>query len=243
MEQYETMKNKILICSLVIPQLLFSQVWVENFVYNGPSLDSSKWTTVAMSHQEYLSISFPSSTMRVQNNVGDYPFLINKWHQELPLNHDWTVLQRMKYDNVFNETTSILMINNENIIDYRANAANWTPSIHSFSDPYKLINENWDYHWIGMSYNSVDKTINTLFSYSSASIAPELSEFTIFASKPFDYITDPVVSIKHMILFAGKGAANYSDFNIISTSVPEPSALSLLAVGLGGLAMMRRRRS
>jgi hypothetical protein len=26
-------------------------------------------------------------------------------------------------------------------------------------------------------------------------------------------------------------------------SVPEPSALSLLAVGLGGLAMMRRRRS
>jgi hypothetical protein len=26
-------------------------------------------------------------------------------------------------------------------------------------------------------------------------------------------------------------------------SVPEPSALSLLAIGLGGLAMMRRRRS
>jgi hypothetical protein len=29
----------------------------------------------------------------------------------------------------------------------------------------------------------------------------------------------------------------------LSDSVPEPSALSLLAVGLGGLAMMRRRRS
>jgi len=29
----------------------------------------------------------------------------------------------------------------------------------------------------------------------------------------------------------------------IRVSVPEPSALSLLAVGLGGLAMMRRRRS
>jgi hypothetical protein len=26
-------------------------------------------------------------------------------------------------------------------------------------------------------------------------------------------------------------------------SVPEPSALSLLALGIGGLAMMRRRRS
>jgi len=31
--------------------------------------------------------------------------------------------------------------------------------------------------------------------------------------------------------------------NFTATAVPEPSALSLLAVGLGGLAMMRRRRS
>jgi hypothetical protein len=30
---------------------------------------------------------------------------------------------------------------------------------------------------------------------------------------------------------------------IYGTSVPEPSAFSLLAVGLGALAMMRRRRS
>jgi len=29
----------------------------------------------------------------------------------------------------------------------------------------------------------------------------------------------------------------------ITMPVPEPSAVSLLAVGLGGLAMMRRRRS
>ena len=33
------------------------------------------------------------------------------------------------------------------------------------------------------------------------------------------------------------------DFGFRVASVPEPSALSLLAVGLGGLAMMRRRRS
>jgi len=237
------MKNKILICFLVLPQMLFSQVWVENFVYNGPSLDSSKWTPVAMSQQAQLSISFSSSTMRVQNNFGGYPFLVNKWHQELPLNHDWTVLQRMKYDNTYNQTTSVLMINNEYITDYRANAANWTPSVHSFNNLYNLINESWDYHWIGMSYNSADKTISTLFSSSSASVAPQLSEFTIFASKPFDYITDSAVSIKHMISFTGSGAGTYSDFIINPTSVPEPSALSLLAVGLSGLAMMRRRRS
>ena len=38
---------------------------------------------------------------------------------------------------------------------------------------------------------------------------------------------------------APQGSATLDNFEI----VPEPSALSLLAIGLGGLAMMRRRRS
>ena len=44
---------------------------------------------------------------------------------------------------------------------------------------------------------------------------------------------------------SGLAAATTANEAISSTltSVPEPSALSLLAVGLGGLAMMRRRRS
>jgi hypothetical protein len=44
---------------------------------------------------------------------------------------------------------------------------------------------------------------------------------------------------------SGLAAATTASETINSTlsSVPEPSALSLLAVGLGGLAMMRRRRS
>ena len=36
---------------------------------------------------------------------------------------------------------------------------------------------------------------------------------------------------------------NFNDFGFRVAMVPEPSALSLLAVGLGGLAMMRRRRN
>ena len=36
---------------------------------------------------------------------------------------------------------------------------------------------------------------------------------------------------------------NYGDYGFRVASVPEPSALSLLAVGLGALTMMRRRRS
>jgi hypothetical protein len=44
---------------------------------------------------------------------------------------------------------------------------------------------------------------------------------------------------------SGLAAATTASETINSTlsSVPEPSALSLLAVGLGGLAMLRRRRS
>jgi hypothetical protein len=37
--------------------------------------------------------------------------------------------------------------------------------------------------------------------------------------------------------------AEWADQGFRVASVPEPSALSLLAIGLGGLAMMRRRRS
>ena len=37
---------------------------------------------------------------------------------------------------------------------------------------------------------------------------------------------------------------SYNNFgSAVTAGVPEPSALSLLAVGLGGLAMIRRRRS
>ncbi|NDF99438.1 MAG: PEP-CTERM sorting domain-containing protein [Chitinophagia bacterium] len=39
--------------------------------------------------------------------------------------------------------------------------------------------------------------------------------------------------------FGGENGITYTNLEI----VPEPSALSLLAVGLGGLAMIRRRRS
>jgi len=43
----------------------------------------------------------------------------------------------------------------------------------------------------------------------------------------------------------GPGIVSFNDVDISFRigSIPEPSALSLLAVGLGGLAMMRRRRS
>jgi hypothetical protein len=45
------------------------------------------------------------------------------------------------------------------------------------------------------------------------------------------------------LLNTGGDATGSYGFSVTLTTIPEPSALSLLAVGLGGLAMMRRRRS
>jgi hypothetical protein len=44
------------------------------------------------------------------------------------------------------------------------------------------------------------------------------------------------------LLNSGGDASGSYGFSVTLTTIPEPSALSLLAVGLGGLAMMRRRR-
>jgi hypothetical protein len=72
----------------------------------------------------------------------------------------------------------------------------------------------------------------------NASLLGSRSNFT------FDKITvngDYAGALK----LSGLSAATTASETINSTvsSVPEPSALSLLAIGLGGLAMMRRRRS
>ena len=44
------------------------------------------------------------------------------------------------------------------------------------------------------------------------------------------------------LLNTGGGTGSYG-FSVTLTTIPEPSALSLLAFGLGGLVMMHRRRS
>jgi len=54
-----------------------------------------------------------------------------------------------------------------------------------------------------------------------------------------DNIQNSTNFLSSKLFFGGSDGVTFSDLSL----VPEPSALSLLAVGLGGLAMMRRRRS
>ena len=58
--------------------------------------------------------------------------------------------------------------------------------------------------------------------------------FTTDASEGFTYLD---------FSLTGNNDDNIAIDTVRFNTVPEPSALSLLAVGLGGLAMMRRRRS
>jgi hypothetical protein len=53
-------------------------------------------------------------------------------------------------------------------------------------------------------------------------------------------LADNVASVQFVFNGFQSGGTAYREFQVLG--VPEPSALSLLAVGLGGLAMMRRRR-
>ena len=45
------------------------------------------------------------------------------------------------------------------------------------------------------------------------------------------------------LMNSGGDATGSYGFSVTLTTIPEPSALSLLSVSLGGLAMIRRRRS
>ena len=63
-----------------------------------------------------------------------------------------------------------------------------------------------------------------------------------------DGSTNPATTLTTSAFSSGKvglfdNASPETSFSDIVITVPEPSALSLLAIGLGGLAMMRRRRS
>ena len=56
-------------------------------------------------------------------------------------------------------------------------------------------------------------------------------------------ISNPILNLAFDISSAGGGSFSYNIAMVTLSTIPEPFALSLLAVGFSGLAMMRRRRS
>ena len=75
------------------------------------------------------------------------------------------------------------------------------------------------------------------FSYADKSLSSTLTVLT----NPSGSLADNVASVQFVFNGYQNSGSAYREFQVLG--VPEPSALSLLAIGLGALAMMRRRLS
>jgi hypothetical protein len=130
---------------------------------------------------------------------------------------------------------------------------------------YKLITRDSNNTPIGFSspaYNAADWKMLTL-TVTGAEYAAYVNGVEFVRGAPVvDLFPTPLVAFAHHTWWGGSASASrmtleYDDMRIYdkalnssevsnlyaAESVPEPSALSLLAVGLGGWAMTRRRRS
>lgn len=75
------------------------------------------------------------------------------------------------------------------------------------------------------------------YSYTDESLSSTLTVLT----NPSGSLADNVASVQFIFNGYQNGGTAYREFQV--SGVPEPSALSLFVVGLGGLALVRRRRS
>ena len=236
-----------------------AQVWVEDYNYTDTELSSSKWTAATI-YGGQATATFTGSYMRLESPMQNYdwgagggiPSSIQKWtwFNSMPLDHDWTVVQRFKPN--YSPTsffTNILGTGGSYIrFDYldtnAANGAVEQPWLSGPNGAYKEISANWDYQWMGISYVSSLRKMSTIYSTDSGLSVPLSENFVVVGETDLSNTTEQQVPIIHQTMFYSvSGSMDFSKISIIPSSVPEPSAFSLLAVGLGALAMMRRRRS
>ena len=116
-----------------------------------------------------------------------------------------------------------LNINNNNLANRSGSAHFFIQTVNEWQRSLDVINTNVGYDEWTDSYSIYDNGAYIVHNDVPAGLSSQIS---FYADKPERAL--------------GFGGADLS-FRIVS--VPEPSALSLLAVGLGGWAMMRRRRS
>ena len=251
MEQNRLIKTAaVLIISIASVK---AQLWVGSDNFNSATLDSSKWTVWGGPNfvKTPTSVSFISTTS--VGTVGDGIY----WNQSLPTNQNWIVTVEASISPSFSTSSSanfveaLLTISSDivNLNSYftnclhRDNTFDIVPNWSANGSPNQEILST-----IGLSsvvlkmdYNASSKVITS--SYADISTP---TNFVI--TKSLDVSNWLNMSGGFKVLVGGysndaaisSGLLNMDNFVV---GIPEPSALSLLAVGLGGLAMMRRRRS
>jgi len=116
-----------------------------------------------------------------------------------------------------------------------------TPVVSSLP-PYPSMD-----YWYSMSYSADNIFSNYGATDTSGdySIGLGIDGFSISGTIDEEHMRDEMIAdgFSDLALPNQRGRESLTAPMVIASSVPEPSALSLLAVGLGGWAMMRRRRS
>lgn len=227
-----------------------AQLWVGSDNFNSAVLDTSKWTVWGGPNfvKTPTSVSFVSTTSAGTVTDGMY------WNQSLPTNQNWVVTVDALISPSFSAPSSASFV--EALLSISSDVVNFnsyfTNCLHR-GDTFDTI-PNWVTNGsssqaisttIGLSnvvlkmdYNASSKTITSSYS--------DISTPTSFLiTKSLDVSNWLNMSEGFRVLVGG-----YSDGATISSGllsmdnfvvIPEPSALSLLAIGLSGLAMVRRR--
>ena len=235
-----------------------AQLWVGSDNFNSSLLDTTKWSTYSGSLPVALSGNFDKTSTGISFHsnlsTGESWGLII-WKQKLPFNVNWSA----KVEASINP--SFATASNNNYVEALMTVAQ---DLNTFSNYFTQclhkdtafdIVPNWATNggsntelMIPTSSSSVvlkmdfDSTAKTI----SASYADINTPNTFTLNKTFDVSAWSGSGDFYMAIGGyswdstiATGLLNMDNFIVI----PEPSALSLLTVGLSGLAMLRRRRS
>jgi hypothetical protein len=246
------MIKKAILAMFFSSAVVNAQVWVEEYNYTENELSSSKWTPANI-YSGPPTMTFTGSYMNLESPVQNYGFTPNgfpssiykwTWYNSLPLDHDWSIVQRFRPN--YSPASQFSNILGGIKYDYQEINTENGPEQYAyltFGNSFKIITASWDYQWMGLSYNSSLLKLSAVYSDDSDLSVPPSINFVVIGETDLSNTSEQIPVFHQTHFYNGNGSMDFSKVSIIASSVPEPSALSLLAVGLGGLAMMRRRRS
>jgi hypothetical protein len=233
-----------------------AQLWVGSDNFNSASLDLGKWSYYSGTGPVPLSANFDKTSTGISfhsNLSSGTSWGLIFWKQKLPFNASWSATVEASINPTF--ATASTDSNVEALLsitqDLNSLSSYFTQCLHK-DTAYDII-PNWEINGGGnseikiptssssvvlkMDYNASAKTI-------SASYADINSPNVFTLNKTFDvsawggsgdfYMAIGGYSLDSTI---STGLLNMDNFVVI----PEPSALSLLTIGLGGLALRRGR--
>jgi len=255
-----TLKHKLQVVAFLLITITSgnAQLWVGSDNFNSSSLDTTKWSTYSGTLPINLSGNFDKTSTGISfhsNLSSGESWGLIFWKQKLPFNANWSATVEASINPSFatastnNDVEALMSITQ----DINSFSNYFTQCLHK-DTAYDIV-PNWEINGGGnteikiptssssvvlkMDYNASAKTI-----YASYADINTPNVFTL--NKTFDVSAWGGSSDFYMAIGGyswdstiSTGLLNMDNFIVI----PEPSALSLLAVGLGGLAMMRRRRS